>query len=355
MANTPDLSNAGLLDDDEIPQDSLLGHLVGVIHHQFVIPAETLDPIINASGLPEEYRPNRPSATRAFQRACRGLETPKYQEVLFRDPGSDVDIKFGVEFMVDVLKDGSRQLTRKIHFIGNENASKALQDRLEIYAQTTQKEPEKMAKFEFDRKDESITVTELFKDADDLDIGAMTLAKAKKLQDTFDEIKDSYTERYLKTAWWNMARAEGGIPWLKDCGALWFIPKNAIRYVEAFGRMYRTIHNGTGTWRAVPVINTKRHRAYLREDVVEEYQSRYRTFLKNVAEKMDRGWKEEELKENISNYKADFEASLQKELVDRYNKLLGMSISAKVDDFNEKEVELVSDRLKKARDMLRNL
>lgn len=346
-----DLSHAGLLQTDDVPEDSLLGYLVGVVHHKFNLKEEEMEPILEASGLPDDYWPNKAKPMNAFYKACRSLEQPRRQKVTFQDPGSDAEIWFEVEFMVDQLKGGARQLTRKIHFIGNENASKALQDQLRIYAATTQKEPEKMAVFDYDAEEDYIEMTPLYGD-ESLNIKDMTEKQYEKLKKNFDAIKGAYSERSLKTAWYRMLHQEGGIPWLKNCGSLWFIPKQAKQSVKAFGYIYKSIHNGTGTWRDVPIIDTEQHRNYLKEDVMVEYQDRYKQFLKSIADKMERDMSEEKRKELLRKSKDDFEEKMNRELLKQYNDLLNMSISAKVNDF---EVSIESSRLEKARKMLANL
>jgi len=348
-----DLSHAGLLQSDEIPEDSLLGYLVGVVHHQFNLSKDVMEPILEESGLKREYWPSKSKPVNAFYKACRSLESPRRQQITFRDPGSDADIKFEVEFMIDQLKGGARQLTRKIHFIGNENASEALHKHLRIYAETTQKEPEKMCVFDYDAANDSIVKKDLYDTKESsLNISDMTEAQFTKVKQKFEEVKGSYSERTLKESWYRMLRVESGIPWLKNCGSLWFIPKNAKKSVEAFSFIYRSIHNGTGTWRDTPIIDTNQHREYLKEDVQVEYEDRFKRFLQSVAEKMDRDMDDEKREKLIRKAKNDFEGKLKEELVDRYNDLLGMAISSKV---NEYKTSFESSRLEKARKMLANL
>lgn len=346
-----ELEHAGILSSDEVSEESLLGHLVGIVHHQFIAPQEAMKQILEEADMPDHYWPNKPKPIPSFQAACRSLESPKYEEITFRDPQTKMDITFGVEYMIDVLKDGSRQLTRKITYTGNEHASKALEEQLEIFAKTTQKEPEKMAKFQYDHETDTITRTNLY-DKDELAIEEQTDKKYNKALEQFNLIRKCYTERYLKDAWFKMLRTEGAIPWLKNCGSLWFIPKNARKYVESFGVVYNKIHGDHGTWRAVPIINTKVHRDCLKEDVQLEYKDRFKAFLENIASKIDRDMDDDKRRELINENREKFESSLQKELVERYNNLLGMSISAKVNDF---KVSFESSRLEKAKEYLKNL
>lgn len=349
-----ELSNAGLLDAADVPEESLLGFLVGIVHHKFTTSQEIVDGLLEKSKLPEEYWPQKPKGINAFQASVRKLEE-KYREVKFRDPGTEADIKFSVEFMVDALKDGSRQLTRKIHYLGSEKASKKLRRTLDIFVQTTQKEPEKMAKFTYDKQEDTITKTDLFK-KDELNIEEMTNEKFQLLLDIFGEIKNSYTERYLKDAWFKLVRGEGGIPWLKKCGSLWFIPKDAKEYINAFGRVYNTIHGEEGTWRTIPVINTKQQREHLKEDVEIEFEDRFKSFLENIADRVrdDQVFSDlsEEEKAKLRKTKDNFESKMNTEFIARYNKLLDMSISAKLTDSN---VKFESDRLNNAMELMKQL
>jgi hypothetical protein len=342
----------GVLQSDDIPEDSLLGHLVGIVHHKFRMSQSSMDGLLNKAKLPEDYWPNKPKPIPSFQAACRSLESPRYIERIFRDPQTKMDVKIVVEFMVDVLSDGSRQLTRKIHYPENIQMSPEMEKLLRIYIKSTQKEPEKMAKFVYDSKSDTVKRINLYEDEDALDIGEMTDSKYASLIEEFNSIRNCYTERYLKDAWFRMLRQEGGIPWLKNCGSLWFIPKDAKSYVESFGWLYNKIHGTSGTWRAVPIVDTEQHRKYLKDDVTAEYNERFKTFLSNVAKKMDTGMDESKLKEQLKKNKDEFESKLNKELIQRYNNLLNMSIKAKVTDF---KVDFESSRLEKAREMLANL
>jgi len=346
------LEHAGVLQSDNIPEESMLGYLVGIVHHKFRMNQKALEKLLNKTDLPEEYWPNKPRSVPSFQAACRTLESPRYIERTFRDPQTKVDVKVGVEFMIDVLSDGSRQLTRKIHYPENIQMSKEMEKILRIYVKSTQKEPEKMAKFVYDKESDSVKRINLYDDEDELDIGEMTDEKYAKLVEEFNSIKSCYTERYLKDAWFWMLRKEGGIPWLKNCGSLWFIPKDAKKYVEDFGFVYNSIHGESGTWRAVPIVDTEQHRMYLKEDINAEYNDRFKTFLNNVAKKMDSGMDKDKLKKQLKENKNSFEKQLNKELLEKYNNLLNISIKAKVDNFKG---EFESSRLEKAREMLASL
>lgn len=344
-----DVEKMGVLDSKEIPEDSLLGFLVGIVHHQFKMAQAPLEKIMTKAGLPEEYWPNQPRGLPSFQAACRKLESPRVREVVFKDPESKADLKFKVEYMVDVLNDGSRQLTRKIHYPESVIASPELKKILEVYVNTTQKEPEKMAKFIYDSKSDSITRINLYNTASELDIGSMTDEQYAKLIEEFNNIKKCYTERYLKDAWFRMLRREGAIPWLKNCGSLWFIPKTAKRVVSAFGEIYKAIHGEEGTWRSVPIINTEQHRKYLMEDIQIEYKDRFKSFLGNIAKTVESNMDESKRMELLKKHKDSFEESLRKELIDRYNNLLGMNISAKIKDI---DVHFENSRLEAARKMM---
>ena len=352
MSGGQDLSHVSILSTDEVSEDSLLGHLVGIVHHNFTIPQEVLDKMMDEMGLPEEYRPHKPRPVPSFQAACRSLEKPKIEEVTFRDPETGADIIFKVEYMVDILNDGSRQLTRKIHYPESAETSSEMEKLLRIYVKSTQKEPEKMAKFMYDKKSDSIIRINLYDNPDSLDIGAMTDRKYAVLLERFNEIRNCYTERYLKDAWFRMLRAEGAIPWLKNCGSLWFIPKDARKYVEAFGKIYLGIHGKNGTWRTVPIIDTEEQRKCLKQDVNEEYKEHFKNFLINVAKKIENSSDPESLKRQLKESKSQFEKQLNNELFKRYNALLDMSIKAKFDDFKG---EFESSRLEKAREMLLSL
>lgn len=344
-----ELNNVGVLDSKEVPDSSLLGYLVGIVHHQFTMNQAPLEKIMAKAGLPEDYWPNKPRGLPSFQAACRYLESPKVTEATFQDPESKANIKFKVEYMVDTLNDGSRQLTRKIHYPESAKASAELKKILEVYVNTTQKEPEKMAKFTYDSKSDSIIRTNLYSNESELDIGAMTDAQYKKLIERFNNIKKCYTERYLKDAWFRMLRTEGAIPWLKNCGSLWFIPKNAKRAVIAFGNVYKAIHGEYGTWRSVPIIDTQQHREYLKEDIQLEYKDRFKSFLNGIAKTVESGMDEDKRKELLKKHKDKFEETLKKELIERYNSLLGMNISARVKDF---KIKFDNSRLEAARGML---
>ena len=349
----PDLKNAGVLASDDVPEESLLGTLVGVVHHGFTLEQKKMESILKKAKLPKDYWPNKPKAIPSFQAACRSLESPKRQEITFKDPATQLDIKFIVEYMIDVLPDGSRQLTRKINYPESAETSKELQKILDIYVKTTQKEPEKMAKFQYDKITDTLTRKNLYKNENELDIGKMSDEMYERLLEEFNHIRKCYTERYLKDAWSKkLLRVNGGIPWLKKCGSLWFVPKEAKELVEAFGRVYKEIHGEEGTWRTVPIVDTKQHRDYLKDDVMEEYKERFKGFLENIGERIESDMDPIKQKELIKKSKDDFEEKMNKEFVEHYNKLLGMSISAKVKDFS---LNVESSRAKKAMEMLRDL
>lgn len=348
----PDLEHAGILSSDDIPEDSLLGYLIGLVHHQFILDQEVLEKIMKKAKLPEEYWPNKPKAIPSFQAACRSMEDPRFEEMTFKDPETRLDIIFRVEYVVDTLSDGSRQLTRKINYPENAEASPELKRILDIHLATTQKEPEKMAKFQYDPKSDTIIRKNLYGEFDELAIIEQTDKKYAKALEQFNRLKHCYTERYLKDAWFRMLRTTGGIPWLKNCGSLWFVPHDAKKAVEAYGAVYQKIHGNSSTWRTVPIINTEQHRKYLSEDVQEEFKDRYKAFLTNVAKKIESERDPEKVKDLVIKNKDVFEESLKKELVERYNKLLGMSISAKVNDI---KLDFDSSRLDKAKMYLRDL
>ncbi len=346
------LANTAILQQDDIPEEALLGNLVGIVHHKFTLPHEELDKIIKKAKLPEEYWPNKSGPTHAFEKACRMLENPKSFTVEFQDPGTGLLLKFTVEFMIDILSDGCRQLTRKIYYTTKQEPSPEMQKILNIYEATTQKEPEKMAKFDYDAGTETLRRVDLYDDPDVLDIGNMTDKAYERLIGYFDSLKGCYTERHLKHSWANMLRKETAIPWLKNCGSFWFVPKSANKCVEAFGEIYQTIHNSHGTWRVVPIVNTEQHREYLRQDVMVEYNDRYKAFLKKVADRMKDGWDEEKLRKWAEGQKKDFEGQMKSELIGQYNELLGMSISASLQDFSKVNMNFESSRLEKAREFL---
>ena len=179
----------------------------------------------------------------------------------------------------------------------------------------------------------------------------MTDERYAQLVERFNSIKKCYTERYLKDAWFRMLRREGGIPWLKSCGSLWFIPKDAKRTVEAFGSIYTAVHGDSdgGTWRSVPIVDTRQHREYLKEDIQLEYKDRFKSFLGSVAKTVESSMDEDKKAELLRKHKDKFEGQLQKEFLDRYNTLLGMKIKASVKDF---KVKFDNSRLEAAREML---
>jgi len=348
-----------LLDDDRVavtsdgvPDNSILGYLVGLVHHRFTVAQDVLDRIMTEEGLPAEFWPNRPRPVPSFQAACRSLENPRFEEVVFRDPETMLDVSFTVEYMIDVLPDGSRQLTRKISYPENIGVSPEMRRLLDIYVETTQKEPEKMAKFMYDPGSDSIKRVNLYDNPYVLAIGELTDRKYAKVVERFNLIRNCYTESYLKHAWMNMLRNLGGVPWLKSCGSMWFAPKDAWPVVSSFGRVYNRVHNNHGTWRSIPVIDTVEHRNYLAQDIQLEYEDRFKVFLENIARKLESNLSEEKLRILVSENRDRFEENLRRTLVDRYNRLLGMSISAKVKDV---QISFESSRLQKALEYLKNL
>jgi len=348
------MSRYGIVMDDNVPESAKLGYLVGIVHERVRIPVEELDKLFDETSFPENLRPGTPRAQNAFQAAVRQLAEKTTER--FVDPQSGISVDFNVEYFIDVLPGDVRQLSRKIQYQSSGNVINDCPDDikklLEIYVEKTQKEPEKMALFELNRGDETISRTDLFK-SNQLNIKEQTDEKTDELDKVFITLKDCYTERYLKEAWFKMIHEINGIPYIMAQGSVWFIPKDGKELLDSFINIYTTVHKGGGTVRVLPVIDTEQQRQYLKSDAEKYIKSKYETFLKNVAKEIENVKNQEDVekaREKLGDKKDKFEQEMKDSLIKQYNELLGMSISAKTEAYSPK-----SERLRIAQEYLRKL
>jgi len=348
--------NIAITADGEIPVEQLLGYLVIVVHHNFDMPIDEMDKLMNEVNFPEEYRPRAPGAKHAFQAAARDLQTTFPQKEKFVDPANMLELHFNVEYFIDVLPNGSRQLSRKIQYSpeSKEGMSEETKKLLAIYVEKTQKEPEKMAIFDFDDTKQEVTMTSLYSEQKPLFIDEMTNKKFKELKSRYKTLRGSYTERYLKQAWVEMMWKLNAVPYCGAAGSTWFVPKEGRLYVDAFGRLYRAIHEKLSkqpTWRIIPTIDTAAQRKYILEDVQSELIKRYERYLENLGERLEKIKTQDDL-ENLRNNNAEkcqkFETDLNDSLIRKYSSLLKTSIDIKMGNIQQQPNLVISARMKRA-------
>jgi hypothetical protein len=349
-----------IVSSDNIPIDQLLGYLVILVHHNFRMGQEEMEKVLAESEIPKEYWPRKPRNKNAFQKACRLLQTTAAIKERFIDPANGMELWFDVDYFVDALPDENRQLSRKIQYTSGskEYISEDTKKLLDIYVEKTQKEPEKMAIFEFNEKKEGekeITMVPIYSANNPLSIKEMTEAQYEKLMETYEELKVSYTERYLKMAFNEMMYGLEAIPYCGSAGNIWFVPKPGVDAVNSFGKAYRTIHEMLGqqyTWRMIPVIDTELQRTHIKEDVEREILKRYEQYLESLGQRMEKIKTQEDLdiiKEKAAENNTKFEQELNNHLIDRYNSILKTSINIKMNNIQQKTTKMhMNGRIKRA-------
>jgi hypothetical protein len=342
--------------DGEVPIEQLLGYLVILVHHNFDMPIDEMDKLMDKVKFPEEYRPRAPRAVFAFQAACRDLQTTYPLKEKFMDPENRMELYFNVEYFVDILPNGSRQLSRKIQYSAGtkEGISESTKKLLAIYVEKTQKEPEKMAVFDFDETTKEIKITPLYSEQKPLFIDEMTNQKFEELKQRYIKLQGSYTERYLKQAWVEMMYKLNAVPYCGAAGSTWFVPKEGRLYVDAFGKLYHAIHeklSRTPTWRIIPAIDTTAQREYILEDVQQELKKRYETYLENLGKRLETIKTQEDL-DKLRNSTAErsqkLEAELNNSLITKYSSLLKTSIDIKLGNVHKQPNFVVSARMRRA-------
>ena len=336
--------------DGDIPLEQVLGYLVILVHHNFDMPIDEMDELMNQVKFPEDFRPNMPNAKAAFQSACRDLQTTYPSKEKFLDPENQLELFFNVEYFIDVLPNGSRQLTRKIQYSTEttKDISEETKKILAIYVEKTQKEPEKMAVFDFHDDTNEIGMTPLYSDKKPLFIDEMTTKKLEELQKRYKKLRGSYTERYLKEAWIGMMRKNNAIPYCGDAGSTWFVPKEGKRFVDAFGRLYYAIHEALGkdpTWRVIPAVDTEAQRKYILEDVQSEVQKRYEHYLDNLGKRIENIKSKDDLaklRDNSTESSQKLESELNDTLIQKYNSLLQKSIKINISTVKKKPIHLTA-------------
>jgi len=321
----------------EVPVEQLLGHLVILVHHRFDMPIPEMDALMDKVNFPKEFRPNKPNAKNAFQSACRKLHSTYPEREKFVDPGNMMELIFDIEYFIDILPNGSRQLSRKIQYVPEttEGMSKSTKKILDIYVDKTQKEPEKMAIFEYNGKTGEIEMTPLYSEKKPLYIDVMTEKKYKIVKEQFVKLGGSYTERYLKEAWVSMMSKLNAIPYCGSAGNIWFVPKEGKRHVDNFGSLYDAIHESQGrysTWRTIPAIDTESQREYIKNDIEEELQKRYEKYLENIGKRLEMIKTQEDLqklRENTADRTQKLETNLNDTLISKYSSLLKTSLDVK--------------------------
>jgi len=340
-----------ILMDDNVPDDAKLGYLVGIVHEHMRMGVKELNDLFEEVDFPEHLRPKKPRAVFAFQAAVRQL-AQRVKET-FVDPQTQLSVDFNVEYFIDVLPGDVRQLSRKIQYMSAGNivndVSGDIKKLLEIYVERTQKEPEKMALFEL--KDKEIVRTDLYKN-NELSIKEQTDEKTDQLQKLFEELKDCYTERYLKESWFKMVDEINAIPYIISQGSVWFIPKDGKDLLDSFIYIYSKVHDNGGTVRVLPVIDTEQQRKYIKSDAEKHIKNKYEAFLKNISKEIENVKSEEDIgkiQEKVANKKSSFEQEMKDTLIKQYNELLGISISAKVDAFvpTSQRLQMAQEYLKK--------
>jgi hypothetical protein len=360
----------GILLDDTLPEEQKLGYLVGMVHSAINVPVPELDALFDELDFPKELRPETPRTVFAFQKALRELEQTKTET--FVDPSTDISVNFEVEYFIDVLPNDVRQLSRKIQYQSTGLASGDIPDdmkkQLAIYVEKTQKEPEKMALFEFvpaeTKKEEDgtetvvsegrIVRTNLFKE-NNLSIAEQTQEKYEELERRFGQLTGCYTERYIKHSWYRVLSSVNAIPYMMANGAIYFVPKAGKEILDKFCKIYQEIHknDGFGVLRILPVIDTQQQREYIKQDVEKRIKEKYEKFLNSAKDQLDNISSEDDIKkvrERWGERKDKFEQELRDTLVKQYSELLKMDIKAKLDTFVP-----TSDRLQIAKKFLADL
>jgi len=372
----------GILLDDSLPDEQKLGYLVGMVHSEINIPVKELDALLDELKFPENLRPETPRAVFAFQKAVRDLAQTKTET--FVDPATGISVNFEVEYFVDVLPNDVRQLSRKIQYLSTGLAAgdipEDIKNQLEIYVEKTQKEPEKMALFEFRKAEpqakatkegeepkdepeveqpsttnpENVIKTDLFKE-NNLSIAEQTQEKYEELLRNFENLKGCYTERYIKHSWYKMLDSINAIPYMLANGAVYFIPKAGKELLDKFCIIYKEVHkhDGAGILRILPIIDTQQQREYIKQDVEKRIQEKYEQFLGKAKDQLGDITSEADigkLKEKWGAKKENFERELRDTLVKQYSELLKMDINAKLDTYVPE-----SDRLRIAKKFMAEL
>lgn len=366
----------------DIPIEQLLGYLVILVHHRFRMDIEKVEKILTAAEVPEKYWPHKPKKRHVFTKACRLLQTRSADREKFIDPSNGMELWFDVEYFIDILPDGVRQLSRKIQYTSGskEDISEDTKKMLDIYVEKTQKEPEKMALFEFkeykppkeEESDEEeqqepreeltedeiiekeISMTPIYSDKNPLNIKEMTEKQFKKLKQNYKKLKKSYTERYLKMAWDDMMYDLKAIPYCGNAGNIWFVPKAGRSAIDAFGKAYKKIHEENDqlyTWRMIPVIDTEAQRKYLKKDAEKEIIKRYEDYLERLGKRVEKVKTRKDLdklRDKTAKNNQKFEQEMSERLIDRYSKILKTSINIKLNNIEKKKSSHMTSRMKRA-------
>jgi len=360
----------GVLLDDTLPDDQKLGYLIGIIHTEINVPVAELDALMDQLDFPKGLRPENPRSVFAFQTAVRNLTQKKTET--FTDPGSGLEMRFLVEYFVDILPGDARQLSRKIQYqstgLNNADIPEDIKKQLAIYVERTQKEPEKMAIFEFvpavtekGENDEEvikeparITKTNLFQE-NNLSIAEQTEEKYEELKREYALLTECYTDRYLKRMWQRLLDSVYAIPYMLANGGVYFVPKEGKELADKFITMFQEVHkrDGQGILRILPIIDTEQQRMYIQHDVEKRINEKYEQFLKKTGEQLDTLTSPDDvqkMKERYAERKGEFESELQDTLIRQYSELLHVRINAKFETFVP-----TSDRLKAAKEFLADL
>jgi hypothetical protein len=287
--------------------------------------------------------------------ACRKLQSTYPTKEEFVDPENNMKLFFNIEYFVDVLPNGTRQLSRKIQYMQGttEGMSESTKRLLDIYVDKTQKEPEKMAIFEYSKETSEITMTPLYSKEKPLYIDEMTQQKYEELKTQFKKLGGSYTERYLKQAWVEMMFKLNAVPYCGAAGNIWFVPKEGKKFVDTFGELYIAIHEKQcreHTWRTIPAIDTEAQREYLKKDVEEELQKRYERYLENIGKRLETIKTQEDidkLRNSTTERTQKLETEMNNKLIQKYSALLKTSIEVKTMKDMKTTTKLTS-RMKKA-------
>ena len=349
---TANFDEAVIVQEKEVNESAILGYLVGMTFRNFRMQKEKFEELIAKSDIDDKFKPHLPSGLSAFQLAVRSIEDTVTEE--FIDPSTNEHVFLDVDYMIDIISPSVRQLSRKI-FINpkSKNITKELKEKLDIHIDESQKEPEKMALFSYDKAENTIILQPLFKE-NILNIKEMTEKKYSQALHELNEITGKYTERYLKDAYYRLCNAINAIPFLLAPGSVRFVSIKYKEYIDSFIRLYNLIYGRRGISRKIPLLDKKELKEYIKQDLEVEVNRRFELFLKSAANKIEQIRsmsdidKKLKIEQNLKDKASEFERGLNNTLLKEYNALLGTSIKARLGELPIPE----SLRLQQARKFL---
>jgi len=199
-----------------------------------------------------------------------------------------------------------------------------------------------------------LSITPIYSNKNPLNIKEMTDTQHEKLKDIFKMLSKSYTERYLKMAYSEMMYDLQSIPYCGNAGNIWFVPKAGKAQIDAFGKVYRQIHDELDqmyTWRMIPVIDTEAQRKYLKEDAEREIAKRYEEYLERLGKRLINVKTQEDLDKlrgKAAENNQKFEQEMNEHLIQKYSKILKTSIDIKMSNIDKKTKTHMTSRMKRA-------